>query len=1472
MASEIIGKISIRVYPDTSRFYEETKAKLESIARRLDQEVELEPRVSKAAKARAKKDLADIEAEARVVLERASIKEANALAKRQLHDQAINVRVKYDNVKSELAARRMRSVTKAMRDMADASNGLDRQYRTLTADQARLQREAKRYATTLTQVKDSWGRVINQMDTAHTKTKNMWGDTYLNQRSKEHFNNFADSLERAHTASARAQRGVNNLHKSIRALADEQERVKRERSFAYKLDKASERALRRMRALAKHWEPLEIPVELTERSVLKVKHKLRDLQEKRKVTLEADLDHGMASAKLAAVTRPRFVKIKAIIDKKSWGLVWKTLTRMSGLRAGWHYMRKFWDFFKDLDKRVPLIGLIGEGIMGLTAVLSHSIGATFTFIGSLSRIAGLVNVLPGFLGAAAFGFTTFFLSMKHAGDYVGDLREKFTALRVTITDSFWQSAEQPLRNVVDTLLPRLDARMGQSAEYMGRVFGAAITQLNQSLTDSQITALFDNLDESLHRIAPGIAALIDALTVMGVKGSEYLVRFSDWFTDGMENFRDHMRKAVEDGSFDRWLEQAIDSSKLFGRALKGTYKVFEGLTKAARKAGHSGLETYVKGMERVGEYLNSVAGNDKVARFFRNARLAADDAYQGISNLLHAFGDIDDTIGRVMRTSGRTLNDFFSGIGDMIRHPAFTAGLEAMFTGIEKGVAVITEHSAEFAEFFGSLGEIIGTFAEILGPVAATLVEAMAPALSQLADTFERLKPTIVDLIEGPILSGLEALFGFIGAHPGAVLAMAAAVTTASVAFKGLRFLGNVSSWVEGLGGLAGGMRGIAGSLGGGLAGKVTGFAGSLGLLSKVARGAGYIGLAAGAVELLTAAMRKSDEFFHDNTHSVDEWSEKIAKAKDATELFKDASYGLFGGIDLIPNNAEFQRLLDKISDDSFWNQTWLTIDKGIARIGGSGQLATTAFLDQLKQIDEALAGMDVEPAMENFRKLAASTDGSEQSMSRLLDSLPNLKEQLAQYAASLGLPVDDSTLLKIATGEIKIAFDEMGNAIITAGNKFDPMTTQVESSVNILKDIFGENVNLPEPLAKAFESLQQTATEQLQITEEEMQARLPQILAIMQQEGYQTSQAWADIMEGIPLETRMRLEANRDQIIAGLDQAVLATSEGAQGIKDELQKGFDFDATEQCVVEGMERIGTAVVENSEPLKAALDDVWYESDINTRSFFENLRYTVSTKMGEIRDQWNADWANIGQTLAAEMEFTWGKLTTNMGKIRDHISAKMGEIGALWEAGWGRVSDFVSTAWDNIKRGVSDGVSRMIQVVSGVPGKVVSAIGDLGGLLYSAGQSVLSGFIDGINSMIGSVRSALQWVTDMLPSWKGPAGVDAKILYNSGVLVMSGFQRGLERQYGAIKRSLKAFTSDLSPEREAVRLAAGAQAAFDSVNPRFDGVERSTGSISKAAGARRARLRLVVDDRREFNAHMETIADGRALRLMEELAL
>lgn len=1460
MASEIIGKISIRVYPDTSRFYEETKAKLESIARRLDQEVELEPRVSKAAKARAKKDLADIEAEARVVLERASIKEANALAKRQLHDQAINVRVKYDNVKSELAARRMRSVTKAMRDMADASNGLDRQYRTLTADQARLQREAKRYATTLTQVKDSWGRVINQMDTAHTKTKNMWGDTYLNRRSKEHFNNFADSLERAHTASARAQRGVNNLHKSIRALADEQERVKHERSFAYKLDKASERALRRMRALAKHWEPLEIPVELAERSVLKVKHKLRDLQEKRKVTLEADLDHGMASAKLAAVTRPRFVKIKAIIDKKAWGIVWKTLTRMSGLRAGWHYLDRFWDFFKDLDKRVPLIGLIGEGIMGLTAILSHSIGATFTFIGSLSRIAGLVNVLPGFLGAAAFGFTTFFLSMKHAGDYVGDLREKFTALRVIITDSFWQSAEQPLRNVVDTLLPRLDARMGQSAEYMGRVFGAAITQLNQSLTDSQITALFDNLDESLHRIAPGIAALIDALTVMGVKGSEYLVRFSDWFTGGMENFRDSMRRAVEDGSFDRWLEQAIESSKLFGRALKGTYKVFEGLTKAARKAGHDGLETYVKGMERAGEYLNSVAGNDKVARFFRNARLAADDAYQGISNLLHAFGDIDDTIGRVMRTSGRTLNDFFSGIGDMIRHPAFTAGLEAMFTGIEKGVAVITEHSAEFAEFFGSLGQIIGTFAEILGPVAATLVEAMAPALSQLADTFERLKPTIVDLIEGPILSGLEALFGFIGAHPGAVLAMAAAVTAVSVAFKTLRFLGNVSSWVEGLGGLAGGMRGIAGALGGGLAGKVSKFAGSLAMLGKA-------GLIAGIIVGVPKLLGAIDRQINDNSKTMSEWQQRLSEATSASELFTGTTNGWWKfREETVKSNEEFQRLLDTISEGrgtfSRLGSEWIA-----STFGAHDEL--TRFTEALGELDASMAGMSFEDTVSGFKRLASFTDGSSASLQNLLAEMPNVKDALIEYAQSVGLPIDDTTLLKLATGELQVAFDEMGNAIVTAGNKFDPMTTQVESSVNILKDIFGENVNLPEPLAKAFESLQETATEQLQITEEEMQARLPQILEIMQQQGYQTSQAWADIMEGIPLETRMRLEANRDQIVAGLDQAVRATSEGAQGIKDELQKGFDFDPTEQCVVEGMERIGTAIREGGATYGDEWNKHWEGMNESLMCTLDEAAASVEAGLGNVKVAQDAGLSELSQSVTTHSQSvvpTWetmnanmSRLTsTNMSTIQRDTKSKLSSAARDADS----ASKNLATNWESgVKTAQKKGGEAAKEARSSVRGPLANTyIG-----VHASGASVGASFASGLRSKISVVSLAASALVGAAkaffpnsPAKRGPFSGKGWVLY-------SGRKTGLDYARGLRQTAFDA-------EREASRLAAGAQAAFDSVNPRFDGVERSTGSISKAAGSRRARLRLVVDDRREFNAHMETIADGRALRLMEELAL
>src|SRR5690606_42143236 len=62
-------------------------------------------------------------------------------------------------------------------------------------------------------------------------------------------------------------------------------------------------------------------------------------------------------------------------------------------------------------------------------------------------------------------------------------------------------------------------------------------------------------------------------------------------------------------------------------------------------------------------------------------------------------------------------------------------------------------------------------------------------------------------------------------------------------------------------------------------------------------------------------------------------------------------------------------------------------------------------------------------------------------------------------------------------------------------------------------------------------------------------------------------------------------------------------------------------------------------------------------------------------------------------------------------------------------------------------------------------------GYVGNILYSAGSSVIDGFVSGIRNAFWRVQSTLSELTWMLPDWKGPREVDRKILFDAGRLII-----------------------------------------------------------------------------------------------------
>ena len=117
----------------------------------------------------------------------------------------------------------------------------------------------------------------------------------------------------------------------------------------------------------------------------------------------------------------------------------------------------------------------------------------------------------------------------------------------------------------------------------------------------------------------------------------------------------------------------------------------------------------------------------------------------------------------------------------------------------------------------------------------------------------------------------------------------------------------------------------------------------------------------------------------------------------------------------------------------------------------------------------------------------------------------------------------------------------------------------------------------------------------------------------------------------------------------------------------------------------------------------------------------------------------------------------------MGNIVGFFQALPGKIGGFFQS----AAQFATDKWDAV-----------VAWFKGIPGRITGAIGNVGNLLYNAGASIISGFLDGLKSMWDSVTGWISGIGDWITEHKGPPEYDAVMLVNNGRLIMQGFAKGL----------------------------------------------------------------------------------------------
>lgn len=239
-------------------------------------------------------------------------------------------------------------------------------------------------------------------------------------------------------------------------------------------------------------------------------------------------------------------------------------------------------------------------------------------------------------------------------------------------------------------------------------------------------------------------------------------------------------------------------------------------------------------------------------------------------------------------------------------------------------------------------------------------------------------------------------------------------------------------------------------------------------------------------------------------------------------------------------------------------------------------------------------------------------------------------------------------------------------------------------------------------------------------------------------------------------------------------------------------------------------------------------------------YFNLIKGIITTAVTAWVNVFRAVWGSILGFILPIIQAIASWIQTKFNEIRTIIAAVMAAVGsvissvlntiqAVWNTAWNTVKSVASTVWNAIRSVISSVINAVVSVVQGavsrivavfdgikaivntvrnffnqlkaaadggtgtllafvrtIPGKVVSALGNLGGMLYDKGRAMIQGFIDGIKDMVSAAGRAAKSVVDKVtgffpgsPAKEGPLSGKGWTPYR-GRAMMEGFAEGIIR--------------------------------------------------------------------------------------------
>lgn len=194
-----------------------------------------------------------------------------------------------------------------------------------------------------------------------------------------------------------------------------------------------------------------------------------------------------------------------------------------------------------------------------------------------------------------------------------------------------------------------------------------------------------------------------------------------------------------------------------------------------------------------------------------------------------------------------------------------------------------------------------------------------------------------------------------------------------------------------------------------------------------------------------------------------------------------------------------------------------------------------------------------------------------------------------------------------------------------------------------------------------------------------------------------------------------------------------------------------------------------------EGLKQVLTTIWNILKTSATTIWDGLKSAVLSITNALVNAAKSVWEGFKNFFYSLLNGVRNTAVNSWNSIRSSV---VGIISGLVGA--------AQNAWYSFRNGVSNLVSSV--------SNIFYSLRNIN--LWNAGSAIINGFLNGLRSAWGSVRSFVSGIADWIRDNKGPISYDRKLLIPAGNVIMGGFNEGLENGFKNTMSKIEGITGNI----------------------------------------------------------------------------